>query len=126
MLARQSYRFLDAECLIEWALSVSRSNPGQPATLIYLYWEPMGEGLSPLFGEHRLEVAAFAERVAGGLPRFQAISWFGLWNDWAETGDPLLQRQVTELRARYEVPAWAWEGVDWVDGRLTNSGLEDW
>jgi hypothetical protein len=122
----QSYRLLDAEHLIGRALSVSRSTPGEPATLVYLYWEPMDEGLSPLFEEHRQEIAAFADRVAGGSPRFEALSWFDLWNDWSETGDPLLQRQVAELRARYEVPAWAWEGVSWADGRLTNSGLEDW
>ena len=122
----QSYRLLDAEHLIERALSVSRSNPDEPATLVYLYWEPMDEGLSPLFAEHRQEIAEFAKRVAGGSIQFEALSWFDLWNDWVETGDPLLQRQVAELRARYEVPAWAWEGVSWVDGRLTNSGLEDW
>ncbi len=43
----QSYRFLDAEQLIERAISLSRFNPGEPATLVYLYWEPMDEGLSP-------------------------------------------------------------------------------
>ncbi len=122
----QNYRLLDAGHLIELALSLSRSNPDEPATLVYLYWEPMDEGLSPLFKEHRHEIAEFAKRVAGGSLRFEALSWFDLWNDWAETGDPLLQRQVGELRARYEVPAWAWEGVSWIDGRLTNSGLEDW
>ena len=122
----QNYRLLDAEHLIERALSVSRSNPDEPATLVYLYWEPMDEGLSQLFREHRQEIAEFAKRVEGSSPRFEALSWFDLWNGWAETGDPLLQRQVAELRARYEVPAWAWEGVCWVDGRLTNSGLEDW
>ncbi len=80
----------------------------------------------PLFAAHRQEIAEFGGRAAGGLLSFEALSWFDLWNDWGETGDPLLQRQVAELRGRYEVPAWAWEGVDWVNGRLTNSGLEDW
>ncbi len=121
-----SYRLLDAEHLIERAISLSRSNSGEPATLVYLYWEPMDEGLSPLFEEHRQEIAEFARRVAGGSISFEALSWFDLWNDWAETGDPLLQLQVAELRARYKVRAWAWEGVSWVNGRLTNSGLEDW
>lgn len=123
---KQRYRFLDAEHLIERALSLSREHPVRPATLVYLYWEPMDADLSPLFEAHRQEIAEFAERVAGGSPRLEALSWFDLWNDWSETGDPLLQHQVAELRARYEVPAWAWEGVDWVEGRLTNSGLEDW
>lgn len=67
----------------------------------------MDEGLSPLFEEHRQVIATFAERVAEGSPRLEALSWFDLWTDWAETGDPLLQPQVAELRARYEVPAWA-------------------
>jgi hypothetical protein len=122
----QSYRWLDAEHLIERALDLGRSNPDQPSTLAYIYWEPMDEGLSPLFEEHRQEIAAFAGRVARAAVRFEALSWFDLWDDWEATGDPLLQLQVAELRARYEVPAWAWEGVSWVNGRLNNSGLEDW
>lgn len=105
---------------------MSRSNPDEPATLVYLYWEPMDEFFSPLFAEHRQEIADFAKRVGGGSPTFLAMSWFDLWNDWDKTGDPLLQQQVAELRARYEVPAWAWEGVSWVNGRLGNSGLDKW
>jgi hypothetical protein len=122
----QTYRLLDADHLIERALSMQQTNPAEPVTLVDLYWEPLDEGLSPLFEEHRQEVAQFAKRVAGGSPRFEALNWLNLWKDWAENGDPLLQRQVAELRSRYEVPAWAWEGVSWVKGRLTNSGLEDW
>jgi hypothetical protein len=121
----QSYRWLDTEHLIERALNLGRHNPDQPSTLVYIYWEPMDDGLSPLFEEHRQEIAAFAGRVAGGAVRFEALNWFDLWNDWAESDDPLLQLQVAELRARYEVPAWAWEGVEWREGRLYSASWLD-
>lgn len=119
------YRLLDAEHLIERALNLLRCKPGAPSTLVYLYWEPMDADLSPLFAEHRAEIAAFAKRVAGGQPRFEAMSYPELWNAWEETGDAFLGRHVAALRARYEVPAWAWEGVEWRDGRLCSASWLD-
>ena len=39
----------------------------------------MDAGLSPLFAKHRREIDAFAERVAGGTPKFEALSYPELW-----------------------------------------------
>jgi hypothetical protein len=118
------YHWLDTERLIQCARR--RANDGAPVTVIYLYWEPMDACLSPLFEEHRQEIAAFAKRMAVESSNFEALSFFELWNGWAESGTTRLQKIASALRERYEVPAWAWEGVSWVDGRLNNSGLEDW
>ena len=116
------YRWLDAAQLTKHALGLA-CQPTRPVTLVYLYWEPMDAGLSPLFAEHRREIDAFAERVAGGTPRFEAISYLELWDRWAKSLDPRLVAHVANLRARYEGPAWAWEMVEWKDGRLQSA---DW
>jgi hypothetical protein len=117
-----SYRFLDAAQLIKHALGLTRS-PTLPTTLLYLYWEPMDEGLSPLFAAHRAEIAEFTGRVAGSSMKFAAMSYPELWTEWDATEDPFFRRHVAALRARYEVPAWAWECVEWVDGRLGSASF---
>jgi len=40
-------------------------------------------------------------------------------------GDPFLRAHVAALRARYEVPAWAWESVEWRDGHLCSASFLD-
>jgi hypothetical protein len=94
-------------------------------TLVYLYWEPLDAGLSPFFAQHRAEIAAFSGRVAGGHPTFETMSYAELWDEWATSGDERLTAHVAALRSRYEVPAWAWEGVTWINGRITNEGFLD-
>ncbi len=120
-----TYRWLDAAHLIKHAFGLALAQPARLTTLVYIFWEPMDADFSPLFAEHRAEIAAFAERVAGGSPGFEAMSYPELWNAWDETGDPFLTRHVAALRARYEVPAWAWEGVEWRDGRLCSASWLD-
>ncbi len=119
-----SYQFLDAAQLIKHALGLMRA-AAKPTTLLYLYWEPMDAGLSPLFDRHRAEIADFADRVAGSSLKFTSMSYPELWDAWDETGDPFLRGQVAALRARYEVPAWAWECVEWRDGRLRSASFLD-
>ncbi len=118
------YRWLDAAQLIKHAFGLAHE-ADRPTTLVYLYWEPMDAGLSPLFAEHRQEIAEFAERIAGGTPRFEAMSYPELWDAWAPSDDSRLVAHVGALRARYEVPAWAWEGVEWRDGRLVSASWLD-
>lgn len=111
------YRWLDAAQLIKHAFGLAYKAQ-RPTTLVYVFWEPMDAGLSKLFGEHRQDIADFAERVAGGTPAFESMSYFELWERWANSDDPRLAAHVAALRGRYEVPAWAWEMVTWKDGRL--------
>ncbi len=114
-----TYRWLDAAQLIKHAFGLARARAD--STLIYLFWEPLDAGLSPLFAEHRAEISAFVERVAGGSPRFEAMSYLELWDQWAAADYAALCAHAGALRARYEVPAWAWDGVEWVDGRLRSA-----
>lgn len=114
---------LDVATLLDRARGPAGDTAAAPAALIYLYWEPMDAGFSPLFEQHREEVAAFAKQLADGAPRFEAISCFALWDAWADSEEPRLRAHAATLRARYEVPAWAWEGVEWVNGRL---GTASW
>lgn len=119
-----SYQFLDAAQLIKHAFGLMRA-AAKPTTLLYLYWQPMDAGLSPLFERHRSEIAEFADRVSGSSLKFASMSHPELWATWEETDDPFLRQHVATLRARYEVPAWAWEGVEWRDGRLRSASFLD-
>jgi len=115
---------LDVATLLDRARAPAGNPANAPAALTYVYWEPLDAGFSPLFEQHREELAAFAKGLGGGGgPRFEAISCFALWDGWAHSEDPHLRAHVAALRARYEVPAWAWECAEWRDGRL---GTANW
>lgn len=110
-------RLLDTATLVDRAQG-SGDDPVPPTVLFYVYWEPLDAGFSRLFERHREEVAVFAQQFAEGQTRFEATSCFALWDAWATSDDPRLRDHAATLRARYEVPAWAWEGVSWVNGRI--------
>ena len=99
-----SYVWLDAAQLIKHAFGLARTNGQRPATLLYLFWEPANPSASRVFAEHRREIAAFAERVAGATPVFRAMSYPELWSSWKDAGQQdWLAQHIEELRARYEV-----------------------
>lgn len=52
-----SYVWLDAAQLIKHAFGLARTKSERPATLLYLYWEPANPSASPVFAEHRREIA---------------------------------------------------------------------
>ena len=115
------YQFLDAAQLVKHALGLIHR--GEKSTLVYLYWEPIDHPQSEIFRKHREEADEFGKRVAGANPSFEAMTYAELWDAWDKSGHHELATHVRNLRSRYEVPAWSWEGVSWVNGRLTNSGL---
>ena len=117
------FDLLDAATLCDRAHDAGSTTGTAAATLIYVYWEPLDAGFSPLFAHHRREIERFAGQFAEGPVRFEAIGCFALWDAWATSDDPRLRAHAAQLRARYEVPAWAWEGVEWIDGRL---GTANW
>lgn len=99
-----SYVWLDAAQLIKHAFGLARTVSERPATLLYLFWEPANPSASPVFADHRREIAAFAERVAGATPVFRAMSYPELWSSWKDAGQQdWLARHIEDLRARYEV-----------------------
>jgi hypothetical protein len=99
-----TYRWLDAAQLIKHAFGLTRTFGGRPVTLLYLYWEPANPEVDPLFADHRQEIAAFADRVAGSEPRFEALSYPEIWRAWQNTGPAdWLARHLENLRERYQV-----------------------
>ena len=118
-----TFDLLDVASLTDRARDAAGKSGTDPATLFYVYWEPLDAGFSPLFARHRQEIESFAGQFAQCPVRFEAISCFALWDAWAASDDPRLREHALQLRARYEVPAWAWEMVEWKNGRLQSA---DW
>lgn len=98
-----SYRHLDAAQLIKHALGLAYKSEATPVTLVYLYLEPIDGESEPAIRKHRAEFGAFAERVAGGHPSFETMSYSTLWASWLEQGDAELKAHAGNLKARYEV-----------------------
>ena len=101
------YRLLDAAQLIKHTLGLLNAPDDRPTTLLYIYWEPLDAGRSPIFAAHREEVTKFASRVAGDSVRFETMSYPELWDQWRASGDPFLDMHVGALRRRYAIPAFA-------------------
>lgn len=95
------YRHLDAAQLIKHALGLMNAPDDRPTTLLYIYWEPLDAGHSPVFAAHRNEIASFAARVADNNVRFGAMSYPEMWEQWRESNDPFLDTHVDALRQRY-------------------------
>jgi hypothetical protein len=99
-----AYRFLDAAQLVKHAFGIAHRFRDGTATLLYLFWEPADAEAYAAFREHRAEIARFAERVAGGTPRFAAMSYGELWRGWCKaSGASWVQQHVEHLEARYAV-----------------------
>ena len=73
-----------------------------PATLLYLYWEPLNSARFAECDEHRAEIGQFAKAVEGADIAFAAKSYFDLWADWARGEAPSwLPLHITRLHQRY-------------------------
>ena len=103
----RAYTWLDAAQLVKHAFGLAHTFPGQPVTLVYLYWEPSNAADYPMFAQHRAEVARFAAAVDGSRPAFMAMSYPELLQSWSpQGGGPnWLDLHVGRLKTRYEVTA---------------------
>ena len=101
--APRAYRWLDAAQLIKHALGLMRTYPDRSVTLLYLFWEPLNAVDYAHFAEHRREVAAFAERVAGPALVFESMTYADLWASWDADVSRWLRAHLRELRERYGV-----------------------
>jgi len=73
-----------------------------PATLFYLYWEPLNAARFGECDEHHAEIARFSEAVAGADIGFVPMSYFDLWAEWARGPAPFwLPLHITRLHQRY-------------------------
>lgn len=99
-----SFALLDVAQLIKHAFGLARSFKGRPATLLYLYWEPLDADRRPVLRQHRREVERFSRVVAGGFPTFRAQSYPDLWAAWDQTTEPKwLRDHAATVRARYAI-----------------------
>ena len=97
------YRWLHAAQLIKHALGLMHTYPDRSVTLLYLFWEPLNAVDYARFAEHRREVAAFAERVAGPALAFESMTYADLWASWAADAPRWLRAHLRDLRERYGV-----------------------
>ena len=105
-LEQESGRFcwLDVAQLAKHAFGLARAFPRGAVTLLYLYGEPSNADRIPTPLDHRRELAAFSERVAGSHPRFRSISYPELWDAWSQLVSlDWLAIHLDDLNARYGV-----------------------
>ncbi len=101
-----AYKWLDAAQLIKHAFGIGHTYKDRPATLLYLYWEPLNADAFPVFAQHRAEIARFAASVTGAAIAFTAMSYPALWAAWETHAAPdWLADHVRRLRLRYGVVA---------------------
>jgi hypothetical protein len=104
VVAPRTYCWLDAAQLVKHSFGLAYTFRGQPATLLYLFWEPSNTAAFPIFSEHRAEVARFGASLVGASPNFVAMSYPELWTWWDTLSEPdWLSTHVSRLRARYDV-----------------------
>ena len=101
--APRTYRCLDAAQLIKHAFGLLNCYPGRKLTLLYMYWEPLNAVDFPIFEEHRSDIAAFSEMIAGSHLDFEAMTYNDLWSSWDETAPQWLSKHLRDLRERYAV-----------------------
>ena len=80
------------------------SGTASAAKLLYLYWEPRDGSDFDELAAHRRDLARMAERVADPSVEFAAMSYPGLWAQWAALDSPeWLAIHLAALRERYAV-----------------------
>lgn len=94
---------LGLEQLLKHALALNSHAKGRTTHLIYAYWEPAnGSDISEVV-IHRAEIAELARSVGNASPRFHALSYDDLLDDWLSVPDGVIRptEHVDRLRARY-------------------------
>jgi hypothetical protein len=99
-------QFLDRAQLVKHYFGLSahlhrKNGDGRPATLLYLFWEPLNWQDFEECRRHREEVNAFDDEVTGGRVSFRWMTYNQLWDEWSRV--PELAEHVANLKARYEV-----------------------
>jgi len=77
--------------------------PPIPATLLYLYWEPLNAARYGEFDEHHGELEQFQAAVAGGDIDFVPMSYLDLWASWSrdDNAPKWLPMHIARLHQRY-------------------------
>jgi len=104
--APQKYVRLDAAQLIKHYMGLAHTfpstTPPRRAILGYVFWEPENWSEIGACLQHREELGAFSEAVAGDRVAFRWISYLDLWTTWKQLAGPAwLAGHVDALRRRY-------------------------
>ena len=107
------YSHLDAARLIKQYMGLSLmldalsadGTPPVPATLLYLYWEPLNAARYGEFDAHHKELEKFQASVAGGDIDFASMSYLDLWAKWsgADNAPKWLAMHIARLHQRYSM-----------------------
>ena len=99
-----SPQHLNIAQLVKHWLGLCQMYGDRRVALLYIYWEPENWRQVPECRRHRLEIRAFADRVAGDTVSFHAISYLDLWAHWERLPAPTwITSHVAGLRQRYAV-----------------------
>lgn len=107
---RHGYAHLDAARLIKQYMGLrllleaaaGERGAGVPATLLYLYWEPLNAARFEEFEAHRAEIDRFGTAVAGADMAFRAMSYLDLWAGWGRSkAPPWLAMHLARLHQHY-------------------------
>lgn len=76
-----------------------------PATLLYLYWEPLNAARYGEFDAHHKELERFRAAVAGADIDFAPVNYFDLWAGWSGADDAprWLAMHIARLHQRYSM-----------------------
>jgi hypothetical protein len=107
------YSRLDAARLIKQYMGLrsmldtlaGEDTPSIPATLLYLYWEPLNAARYEEFDEHHKEIERFQAAVAGADIDCVPMSYLDLWASWsrAEDAPKWLAMHIARLHQRYSM-----------------------
>jgi hypothetical protein len=117
MLALQQgdhgYSRLDASRLIKQYMGlrsmldalIDDDTPSVPATLLYLFWEPLNAARYEEFDEHHREIERFQAAVAAADIDFVPMNYLDLWASWAtdENAPRWLAMHIARLHQRYSM-----------------------
>ena len=105
------YSHLDAARLVKQYMGLrlmldaltADGTPAIPATLLYLYWEPLNAARYGEFDEHHKELEHFQAAVAGSDIDFVPMSYLDLWASWSrdDNAPKWLAMHIARLHQRY-------------------------
>ena len=86
------------------ALAVD-GTPAVPATLLYLYWEPLNAARYQEFDEYHKEIELFQAAVSGADIDFVPLTYLDLWASWSrdENAPKWLAMHIARLHQRYSM-----------------------
>lgn len=107
------YSRLDAARLIKQYMGLrsmldalaADGSPSVPATLLYLYWEPLNSARYEEFDEYHREIELFQAAVAGADIDFVPMTYLDLWASWSreDNAPKWLAMHIARLHQRYSM-----------------------